>query len=37
MVLEASFEEENTGMAITKLLDTKEQYDPHYNDKVHQK
>ena len=34
MVLEAPFEEEIMGMAITKLLDIKEQI-TYYEDKVH--
>ena len=36
MVLEAPFEEEITGMAITKLLDTKRSFNSYYENKVHQ-
>ena len=35
VVLEAPFEEEITGMALPKLLDTKEQITLHYENKIY--
>ena len=37
IVLEAQFVEEITGMAITKMLDTKQAKDPYYETKIHKK